>query len=454
MYATGAGVDIFSNALITPQSHKGNKWYPLYAPCPPPYENFPCIYRSTYHARCQTATMADDNKFTVHTNQSVWNGNSNTYDFFSEYHPENIEPDVMDEFFKTQPGSPSTGCSVQFNEPGGGELDKTIANGLLQVPAANPSMGWIARSYLYKKLKEAPGLVGTYAPYSTFLANYANTNIGHFYEVNKKIADAFSVSESLGQQSHEILDDMDEVLANLTVVDAQLEASTDDNEIAFLSATKSDYLEDLRTLQLLYNSVYDSYKAQVVSLLQEALVLNQQIATSVQLEDNEKAVKGIWLQSVLNQGNSLTEGQIAELKSIGQQCPETGGLAVNYALVLLPDCEKDGLNLCVPEPATALSPIASFMPGEHTLMTPPASSGSGWLYPNPASSMFYVELPEGKSGELQVTDLTGKTILQRQLVEPGVRTEVSESLAPGIYWVRIKTDKGVTLTEKLVIQSR
>jgi hypothetical protein len=448
VYVTGAALDIFTNSLIGPQSHKGNEWHPLIAPGPFGPNT---LWIAGIHARCQTATMANASKFTVHTAQSVWNGNG--YSFFSKYHPEKIEPDMMDEFFGTQPGSPSSGCSVQFNEPGGGELDKTIADGLLQVPAANPSMGWIARSYVYKKLKDNPWLVGTYAPYSTFLANYANTNIGRFYDVNKKIADAYTASGTLDQQSQEILDDMDEVLANLTLTDSLLENSLDENEIVTLSTTKSNYLEQLRTLQGQYNSVYDGYKAQVVSLLQEALALNQQITPVDQLENNEKTVTGIWLQSMLNQGGSLTESQIAELKSIGQQCPETGGLAVGYALTLLPECEKEGLTVCSPEPVDDVSPIASYSSGGQGLMAPP-SSGAAWLYPNPTSSEFYVQTPDGETGELSVTDLTGKSVFTRQLAGQSTRIVVNQPLSPGVYLVRIKTDKGTVLTEKLVVQSR
>ncbi len=450
VYATGVAVDIFTNSLIGPQSHKGNEWHPVIVSAPP----FTITFRAAFHARCQTADWAGFSKFTVHTNQSIWNDNSNTYDFFSKYHPENIQPDLMDEFFGTQPGTPSSGCSIQLNEPGGGELDKTIADGLLQVPAANPSMGWIARSYLYKKLKENPELVDTHAAYSTFISSNAGTNIGQFYEVNKKIADAFTASEVLDQQSREILDDMDGVLANLTLTDSLLENSQDENEIITLSATKSDYLEQLRTLQGQYNSVYTSYNTQVASLLQEASALNQQITPTDQLESNEKAVTGIWLQYVLNQGSSLTESQVAELKGIGQQCPETGGLAVNHALNLLPECEKDGLSICVPEPVDDLEPLSSYAPDGQGLTAPPASSGTAWLYPNPSSSTFYVKLPEGESGEVWVSDLTGKTILARQMLEPGVRIEVDESLVPGVYWVRIRTDKGTFRTDKLIIQSR
>lgn len=450
VYATAVALDLFTNSLIGPQSHKGNEWHPVVAQGPSGLITF----RAAYHARCQTPLLADASKFTVHTDQSVWNGTTGTYDFFSKYHPENIEPDMMDEFFEIDPtGTPSSVCIALLTEPGGGELDKTIADDLLQVPAANPSMGWIARSYLYKKLKENPELVGTYAAYSTFLADHADTNIGHFYEVNKKIADAFPPSETLDQQSREILDDIEGMIANLTLVDSLLENSQDDNEIAALAATKFDYLEQLIDLQVQYNTVYASYKSDVDSLLQEALAFNQQITPAGQLESNEKAVTGIWLESVLNQDGNLTESQIDELKGIGQQCPETGGLAVHYALVLLPECEKAGLSMCISEPVDDLEPLFSYASGGQRLMAP-ASSDAAWLYPNPTGSVFYVELPDGDSGELLVSDLTGKIILVRHLTESGVRIEINEPLASGIYLVRIRTNEGRMYTNKLIIQSR
>ena len=449
VYATAVALRIEPNSLIGPQAHNGNEWHPIVVSDPP----FTITFRAAYHALCQPES-ADDNKFTVHTNQSIWNDVTSSYDFFSKFHPENIEPDIMDEFFAIQSGTPSSACITLLSESGDNELDKTIADGLLQIPSANPSMDWITKSYLYKKMKANPDFVDDYISYPTFLSDNANTNIGRFYEVSKKIENAFLPNDSLDVKSQEILGNINSLVGDLNQIDSLLETSTDEGEILSLSVIKSGYQEQVRNLQVEYDSVYETYWVEIVLTLQEAQVLNQQIMPTDQLESNEKAVTDIWLESVLNQGDSLTASQISELKSIGEQCPETGGLAVSYALGLLPECEKVGLDICTPEVVDDVLPLSFIHKGGQSLVDPPSSFKKSWLFPNPSTSVFYVEIPGGEAGELMITDLAKGKVIIRQPIESGIRVEVNQPLAPGVYLVKIRTTKGMEFTDKLIIQSK
>jgi hypothetical protein len=441
------GVDIGQNSLMGPQPHKGNEWHPIIFQFP--LGTF--TYRSSVNARCQTASLVDVNKFTVHTNQSIWNSNTNTYDFFSEFHPETIIPDVNDEFFGIQAGTPSTGCSVQMNGPGEEELERMIADGLLQAPAANPSMEYIAKAYLYKKLKGNPSLVGNYAPYATFLSTNANTNVGRFYEVGRKIELAHTVNSSLDQQSMDIMDDIEDLLALIGTTDAQLEEATLDNTISSLAATKSDQLDQLRELQADYDAVFASYKALGIAKLQEALALVQQITPVGQLEGNEKVVTEIYLLSVLNQGGSLTEAQVTQLKDIGEQCPEIGGTAVLTALRLLPDCMEGDMDICKPTYESHNASISSRSDG---VMLLESRNAGARVYPNPASTSLFVNLPKHvTAAQLSIADMNGKILLKQHLSSYGQQVELVGHFAPGFYLVTIQMDSGERHTEKLVIQS-
>ncbi len=463
IYATGVGVKITPGSVIGPQAHKGNKWFPVEfdAPCPPPFPGT-CHWfvKASIHAQCETPDLASSSKFTVHTNQSIYNPappNPPYYDFFSEYYPEDIEPaDPFYDFFGIDPtGTPSSACSIQLNDPNGGNgLDKAIADGLAPSPTGNPAMPWILKSYLYKKLKVNPSLVSNYAAYPTFLSSNTNTNIGRFYEVGKKIEEAFSASEAQYQQSQQVLDDMAALLGNLEAIDNQFEATTDEGTLTSLTQTKSNYLEQLRSLQSDYNALFDAHRLQMLSKLAEALALNQQIVPGAAFESNEKTFNDIYLQSMLYQSGALTESQIAELKSIGQQCTETGGLAVGMALGLLKECEKAELGICSTEPVDRAVPTAHTTSGGHGLMAPGSSGGGAWLYPNPAASAFYVQLPDEETGELTVADLTGKIIYRQAVNVAGALIEMDKQLTPGVYLVRLNTSKGTSLAEKLVVQSR
>ena len=440
------GIDILTNSTIGPQWNLGNEWHPFVVGTD--------FLRAPSHARCQTPDLAASNKFTVHTNQSIWNSINENYDFFSAFYPENIDPaDPMFEFFKTDPdGTPSSGCAASMlTEPGGG-LDKDIADGLLPALVDNPSMAWITKGYLYKKLKGNASLASSYPSYGTFLSNNSSTNVGKFYEVDKKTEEAFSTTESINQQSKQLLDDIVLLIDNLAETDSMLENTTDANTVAALVQEKSDYQEQLISLTTSYNSINATYKTQMLAKLLEALTLSQQIIPTAQLEANQKVVDEIYLQSLVAQGGILTESQIASLKEIGQQCTETGGLAVTMALTLLPDCEKIGLDICTPELTDDVSPNSSYR-GQGSRGSVP-QRGQAWLYPNPAGSSFFVNLTEGNSGTLTIADLSGKTVYTLTLDNPGIPTEINQPLSSGVYLVRILTNSGAVLTDKLVIQPR
>lgn len=445
VFGSFVALDIFTNSTIDPQAHMGNEFHPFF------------VGNSTFRPRiiCRTPLLASSSKFTVHTNQSIWNSINKNYDFFSPFYPdpEKIEPaDPMFDFFGSDPnGTPSSGCLAQLTELGGGQ-DKDIAEGLLPTLIDNPSMAWITKGYLYKKLMGNASLASSYPSYATFLSNNASTNIGKFYEVDKKIEEAFSTNEPINQQSKQVLNDIALLIDNLAETDSLLESTTDANTVEALIQEKLGYLNQLISLTTSYNSMNATYKTQMLAKMQEALTLSQQIIPTAQLEDNQKVVNEIYLQSLVNQGGALTESQIASLKEIGQQCPEIGGLAVTMALTLLPDCEKIGLDICTPELTDDVTPESSYK-GQGSRGSVP-QRGQAWLYPNPAGSSFFVNLTEGNSGTLTIADLSGKTVYTLTLGNPGVPTEINQPLSSGVYLVRILTNNGAVLTEKLVIQPR
>ncbi|MCO6493405.1 MAG: right-handed parallel beta-helix repeat-containing protein [Phaeodactylibacter sp.] len=237
IYATAVGLELFGAPIIGPQFHQGNKWRPVVVQRP----TGPVTYRAAFHARCKNcdAQQAALNKFTVHTPQSVWNSNTVSYDFFSDYHPERIEPDLTNEFFEYDPaGTPSAGCIPFSSEPEMSELDKIVADGQFQAPTENPSMGWLVNRYLYRKLKDNPDLVEAYPSFPSFLNTHQNTSVGQFYEASHKIEEAIEAEEQLDLKSQEVLEKLIWVTDSLMIVDSLLQVAEDENELEALIQSK------------------------------------------------------------------------------------------------------------------------------------------------------------------------------------------------------------------------
>jgi len=166
-------------------------------------------------------------------------------------------------------------------------------------------------------------------------------------------------------------------------------------------------------------------------------------------------VNAIYLQSLLSQGSELNETQVNELTVIGQQCTETGGLAVGMALGLLKDCQKEGMNICNSSPVFEVQANTTVIPiNERSQPQTQSLKGTDWLFPNPTSSTFYVKLPSNITGEVTIVDLTGKVQFHQTSTESCTLIEFNNQMASGMYLVRLNTSDGVSLVEKLVIHSK
>lgn len=76
-------------------------------------------------------------------------------------------------------------------------------------------------------------------------------------------------------------------------------------------------------------------------------------------------------------------------------------------------------------------------------------------YPNPVSNVLYIQhLPgfEVQQCELELTDITGKIVMQQKLIHEEVTYILSTvTLSNGIYFLSLKTASGVVQTEKMIV---
>ena len=72
------------------------------------------------------------------------------------------------------------------------------------------------------------------------------------------------------------------------------------------------------------------------------------------------------------------------------------------------------------------------------------SSGTIFLSPNPAMNELIVRSQEFGDGEIEIYDMLGEKLFTMDRTQQKERLRINvSSLAPGIYFVRVKTDKGM-----------
>lgn len=198
--------------------HHGNEWYDKWLNLIP-----------TWHTNCYPTQQADNSRFYIHTQQSQRNPPFPPYGyaFFSEFHPADISPDQMDEWFKPDPtGLPSTASCLDHIVIST-ETDRAIAAGTIDLTGLSAAHGWTAKRYLYAKLMQNPGLQGNYIEFAPFLSAQSQTSVGQLYAVEQKIAEGLIVSTNFDTQLSQIKASETSAINQLLLVDSTLNASTD-----------------------------------------------------------------------------------------------------------------------------------------------------------------------------------------------------------------------------------
>jgi hypothetical protein len=427
-----------SNALVGQQKHQGNEWYEI--PVPPPG----IAYGPVFHAWCEGNPSL--NKFTVHTQQSTCPFDPTC---FNPYHPRRIKPDLMDEFFGQQHGTPSDGCNDEFTGGGTDELDRQIAQGTFAPPSDNPAMGWVLQRYLYHKFKGNPSLTSEHASFPAFMAGNENATVGKFYDVHTAIENALKAGTNVDVPSAQALSDISGLIEDMADVDEAIEQQ---GLTATLKAQKEGLILQIHGRHWAYDSLRTIYEAQVTVNLQTAYNLNQAVTTTQAYETNEKTVNQIRLLSLMQQGGKLTEGQVAALQAIAQQDPKQGGPAVPVALGMLPAC----VNLEIPYEYLAMPDPRDL---EYAQMAEERNANEAYLLasnirvsPNPASSSFTIRNPSGKTGKLTLFDISGKTWQQQALSGQEIRVDLKTGTPPGVYLLRFDMEDGTSDFKKLIVQ--
>ncbi|MFN0176132.1 MAG: T9SS type A sorting domain-containing protein [Saprospiraceae bacterium] len=429
-----------TNTVIGAQDNQGNEWHNYFGIEP------------IDHALCDINPAL--NRFFVHTSQSSC-ANENL-PCFNEYHPRNIDQDMVDLFFVLDSlGTPKEGCP---DDPPGfstDELDRKIAQGLMPFLSDNPAQNWVLERYLYQKFQNNPSFTNEHVSFPPFMSSMANHSVGWFYDVHKSIQDALVSSENMHTQSQQALADIGLLIVSLTGVDEQIEAAGNESQMQALLQTKQGLIDQIRNLHSTYNNLNAAYQSQVATNLQTAYSLNGNIPTTHSYEANEKAFNQIYLLFLMQQGGELTESQVLVLQAIAQQDPKQGGPAVHAALGLLPECERpeipqESLATTQEDYFKARSEFAERDNQSATVL----ADRKIIVYPSPAHSAFTVQGPWAGIGELSLFDLQGRLVLSKVFAGSTVMAELTPNARPGIYLIKILMDDGSSYVEKLSVQQK
>ena len=178
---------------------------------------------------------------------------------------------------------------------------------------------------------------------------------------------------------------------------------------------------------------------------QAVAVLNDTLVVAKTIDENTKFVNAIYLATVARNIDTLTNGQVAQLRSVAEQCPFEGGNAVYLArdlLVLVDTVYADYDSDCADRSRFATGHIESFKK---------AIKNDISIYPNPTKGLINIT---GKivKGKIILSDIAGRIVLTQTIntINSFASLDISV-LKDGVYFYSIYSGADIRKQDRLII---
>jgi Secretion system C-terminal sorting domain len=304
---------------------------------------------------------------------------------------------------------------------------------------------WKVSYQLYQKLAQYPYLKDGNELMEYFYKECQNNNISRFAEVTQEMENLNKIDEQKKNELILIHGQIEIIREQIDSYNEQIEKSVEKVEIESLGKIRDEANNELNSLLERYAFVVDEVKSvrqEKIKLIQEK---NASIETNTIWEQNEQTFNTIYLNTILNEINQLTQEQAQKIADIAFQCELDGGITVQKARALYQAwtntlfknneyCPKIILKAQIPN-----TPIGSKVTKNNNEVK---------IYPNPTQTELNVLagilLKENSNISLRISSLTGAILIQQKILSDMERIDVSQ-LNAGIYILQLYDDSNNTL---------
>ena len=301
------GLDFNFSGAIDKQTHRGNAWNPGTFASGHEAENIINFTSSRFYKNPADPTV---------------------------YNPSNPLP--PNGWFNDDPNGSYYDC-VEHNvcpDIGGGggaergNLELMIANDSYSPPEFTEESKWMAKNYLYSKINDNPEMLNE-SLFSDFHSIYSDSSVGNFTEVidSIKTLSSISASDSLLLTHADSL--IKEYSTSLELYDSLYDAEIIDSLTWLFNKNSISTLISLISVNA--SSTLHAIKIAKEERVDEIISQNSSISFSKEIEENERQINEIYLNTIAKNIRIFTDNQKSQLLSIAHQCPFSGGRAVYRA---------------------------------------------------------------------------------------------------------------------------
>jgi hypothetical protein len=308
------------------------------------------------------------------------------------------------------------------------------------------AINWSMGRHLFKKLKGNNDLISADTDMQSFVNSEENSSIGHFYNIDKGIRDAYDIDNDIIPQIESYRDQISAYHQAIYELDSLFNDDTTPSEYQLIVAQKTDLSNSIYPIFILNKNLLDQHSIERKSKIDLIKLENSNIPVIHIFEKNEQLINDIYLSYFTPGAADITDQVINQIKSVASQCPLSGGNAVFRARALLipyDDKEYDDVALC------------QRLDSERVGGTTPEARLT--VYPNPAYDMVVIEIPKnlilGEESSLDLVNTLGQVVRTEKISNSSLRVEMNvKGLPSGLYSCTLmKNDKPFIYKKIMVI---
>ncbi len=428
------GLFVHSTGVTEPHTFKGNQW--LGSLLPP-----------DYGARNDNTAAAGSNQ----NNFIVYNGAG------IQYLP-SLEPSTPASWFQNIFGT-NYSCTAdicdpkknQINQNSNLQVEQSIADGTYITEEFTDESLELAKQYLFNKLQNDSFLLYQDSSFQAFFTAQLSTTINTIQQVKTQVESlneydvyfttVIKTADSLLDQLNDSLLLLDS-LRQLTILN--------DSILDFYYASVRTHINNVQNTVKQAMQMHELQHAGVANAAQS---INTIINSSKLIEQNEKVIATIYLETVAIGIYNLNTNQAAQVLAIAQQCPYAGGPAVYKARILYqlvaPNSDYNDLVACISQGylRKANSKVKYYKANSEDVF-------KLGITPNPAINevVVYFESSFSRDNNLEILNTKGELIQKITLPSNKENCTINTSnYKNGIYYVKFHSDNMPTRIIKLVI---
>jgi Secretion system C-terminal sorting domain len=291
---------------------------------------------------------------------------------------------------------------------------------------------WQYKKEIYAKLLICPELRPEGSPEAEFFDSFISSNISQFAQISKGIIDVLKILQTDQSAYDEYTESISFSLDSLSSLDQSIDFSTLENLTPNWFGLRLEQLAKASNSAINSTLLETARRHQLIVALEELINQNNEIATIELYEAATKALNSFYISHLI--GQSIDENNYQELLSwVAQEDHLIGGIASSLVSFLAP-CDQKRFR------------VVEGLDTErhaHENLTTTKIGLDLQAYPNPASGLLNIRLPENSGGSVSVFNTTGVLCSFSTVVPDSKLVTIDLKKSPsGFYWIVFANEYG------------